>query len=951
MTPSSTVENYLKVLHDAELGAAPDELIAVGQLAARLGVAPGTATAMAKTLAEAGLVRYQPYLGLRLTSAGHRLAAAVVRRHRLVELFLVRILGMRWNEVHEEADRLEHALSDRVIERMDALLGHPDVDPHGDPIPLPDGTMPPGPTTTLLTCPLRERVTVSRILDQAPEFLEFAERHALVPGTALQVEARDATADRVRLRAGARRIVLGTQAAMKVLVQSAVLVAALAGPAWAQAREPVAGTVPAIAQPAEPLPAAPLAGRLRHSLSGDPVPDATLVLEPGGWRTTSRRDGSFAFAGVPAGRYTLVASAAGFSTARVVVTVAAGPTSPVALALDPVLEFSEAVSVNAETRGAFDIAQPLAVLSGQELGKQLEGSLGAALKTQLGVAERSSGPGASRPVIRGLDGDRVLILHDAHGMGDVSSQSADHGVAVNPATASRIEIVRGPATLLYGSNAIGGLVNVVTNTIPTDQRHGAAAHRGLLTVDAGSAASELGAAAATTWRQGAVAFHVSGAGRRSAEVGTPAGAVRNTDARSATGAVAASWLGSAGYAGVSYGLDDGRYGLPALAGSGVTLTPRRHSVSVRGEWRAWPRLFESARISAVRRAYTHDEIENGAVGTRFANTLSEATLLLAQRPRGRWSGTVGVAGTWRSFSATGAEALTPPVDQRAASAVLVEQVKWSRVTLEGGARVEVTDYRPQEGRRPRDFADVSLSSGLVWRLADPVALAVSVARASRRPAIEELYFDGLHIGNFAYEIGSATLEAERAVGTDASLRWRWARASGELTWFRNAIDGYIFREPTGRLFDGFPVVRFVSRDAVLTGVEAKADVQLTDWLVADLALDGTRGTLRGGDALPRMPPWRGRVGARVHRQAWQAGGEVVVTARQSRVHPGETPTAAAGVTRLFASWSFAQGRVVHTATARLDNATNTLYRNHLSYLKERVAEMGRSLRVVYTAGF
>lgn len=952
MAPSATVENYLKALHDAEHELGPQGLVPVGLLASRLAVTPGTATAMAKTLAEAGLVRYQPYMGLRLTRAGRRLAVSVVRRHRLVELFLVRVLGMNWSEVHEEADRLEHALSDRVIEKMDALLGHPEVDPHGDPIPLADGTVAAVPDTTLLTCPLREPVTVSRIADQGAEFLDFAERHALVPGTELRVESRDETGDRVTLRAGPRRIVLGARAATKVMVRRAglwLLCALLPASAPAQPAPPAAHAVQS-APDERPT----VGGRLQHSLSGDPVADALVDLAGTSWSGRTRRDGSFSLTGMPPGRYLLRVRADGFVELRIAVTVEARGAAPLDLRLDPLLEFSDAVSVSAETRSRFEAAQPTAVLSGQELGKQLEGSLGAALRGQLGVAERSSGPGASRPVIRGLDGDRVLILQDTHGMGDVSSQSADHGVSVNPATASRIEVIRGPATLLYGSNAIGGLVNIVTNTIPTDQRAaGAAAARGLATVDVGSGTPEAGAAVSTGWRAGRLAFQASGAARRSGDVGTPDGRVANTEARSVLATVAASWVGSRGYVGGSYGFDDGRYGLPAVGGGAwVTLTPRRHGVTARGEWRDLPHGLGSLRVSAVRRAYAHDEIEGGAVGTRFTNDLTEVTAMMAHRPMGRLSGTVGASGSWRAFSAVGVEALSPPVDQASAALFGFEEARWGRVSAQGGVRVETTRYRPARGRPPRDFTDVSLSGGGVWRLAEPVTLTLSVASASRRPALEELYFDGLHIGNFAYEVGSAALGSERALGVDASLRWRVPRVSGELTWFRNAIDGFIFREPTGSTVKGFPVVHFVARDAALTGVEARADVQIASGVVAEVAVDGTRGTLSATrEALPRIPPLRARLGARVQHLAWQAGAEVTLTARQARVYRHEPPTAGSTVLRLFSSWSFGRGTRLHTLTVRLDNAADTLHRNHLSYLKDAVAERGRSARVVHTMAF
>jgi DtxR family Mn-dependent transcriptional regulator len=221
MLPSHTVENYLKAIFLAQVALLPsEELVPMGQLASALGVVPGTATTMVKALAEAGLVRYEPYAGVRLTPAGEKLAARVLRRHRLIELFLVQVMGMSWTEVHDEAEHLEHAVSDRLIERIDEMLGRPSADPHGDPIPGPEGTLSRPEYDTLLTCPVGENVTVRRVSDQDSEFLRFVERHDLKPGQVVCVEDRDPAADSVKLRGQERAFTIGARAASKVLVEA-----------------------------------------------------------------------------------------------------------------------------------------------------------------------------------------------------------------------------------------------------------------------------------------------------------------------------------------------------------------------------------------------------------------------------------------------------------------------------------------------------------------------------------------------------------------------------------------------------------------------------------------------------------------------------------------------------------------------------------------------------------
>jgi DtxR family Mn-dependent transcriptional regulator len=217
---TSTVENYLKNLY-LQQRAAAGEMVSMGRLAATMNVVPGTATSMVKTLAEAGLVQYEPRGGVRLTHSGEQLALHVLRRHRLLESFLVKILGLDWSVVHEEADQLEHAVSDRVLERMDALLGHPTVDPHGDPIPSDKGDLHEPARMSLADCPLGTAQRVARVMDQDAEFLKFIDRQGLAPGAVLTVEKREPQSQAVRIRTpGGEEVSLGLATAGKILVEA-----------------------------------------------------------------------------------------------------------------------------------------------------------------------------------------------------------------------------------------------------------------------------------------------------------------------------------------------------------------------------------------------------------------------------------------------------------------------------------------------------------------------------------------------------------------------------------------------------------------------------------------------------------------------------------------------------------------------------------------------------------
>jgi iron complex outermembrane receptor protein len=704
-----------------------------------------------------------------------------------------------------------------------------------------------------------------------------------------------------------------------------------------------------------------VSGRLYHSVSSKPIAGATVAIEGTTLETKSGPDGAYSIPNVPAGAQHLLVTAKGFVQARS--ELAVGQTAlTLDVAVDPELHYSEVVSVGPDARNQFDSYQPTTVLAGQDLAKQLAGTVGATIATQPGVAERSFGPGPSRPVIRGLDGDRVLILDDGQRVGDLSSQSGDHGVVINPTGAAKIEVVRGPATLLYGSNAIGGLVNVISDTIPTTQVNGV---HGGITADVGTAASDVGGAGDVLYGNNKWAVHASGSGRRSGDVDTPEGTIENSQSRGGFGSVGVAWTGEHGYFGGSYGYDNTKYGLPFVEEGQIQLTPRRQMFGLRTGADNLNGAFTSFRALLGYRQYKHDELEGEEIGTQFENNTTDLNVQAKHRQWGRLTGTVGGSFLARAFTATGAEALSPPVDENAFALFLYEELTWPHVTVQFGGRVNWAGFTPEGGLPDRDFTDGSGSVGILLRPAaanDKLTFAFNVARAARNPALEELYFFGIHPGNFAFEIGNPELDSEIALGLDASLRWRHRRFSGEVSYFYNRINDYIFREPlTEEEFaerfpdvdpEGFPVVENIAANSLFQGVEAHADIDLSGGFIAELGFDLVRAELRDtNEPLPRIPPTRFIGGLRYQRNAFQAGGEIVAASKQDRVFGAETPTDGYNLLKLFASYSFGGGGAVNTITARLDNATDELYSNHLSFVKDFVPEMGRNFKVVYSVRF
>jgi iron complex outermembrane receptor protein len=693
-----------------------------------------------------------------------------------------------------------------------------------------------------------------------------------------------------------------------------------------------------------------LSGTITQTENSQPLSGALVVIDELRREARAGEDGSYRFENVPPGQYHVGVRAEGYSTRRTEITVGATPAT-LNISIDFDLHFAEVLSVSPTARPQFESYQPTTVLDGQELTKNLEATIGATLSESPGIAMREFGAASARPVIRGLDGDRISVLEDGQRMGDLSSQSGDHSVPTNPAAARKIEVVRGPATLLYGANAIGGLVNVITDSIPSERTQGSS---GNFTFNFGSNGGAAGGAGDIHVGNGKFALHFGGAGNRSGDYRTPEGDVDNSQARSAMGQIGGSWTGEKSYVGASYGYDDSEYGIPVVEEGLIRLTPQRHSFSARAGGQNLGGWLQSYRATLGVRAYQHAELEGDEIGTTFHNDTLEGEVLLSHKRVGRLVGSFGGWFMNRAFEAIGEEALSPPVDQQALAAFVYEEVEARHATVQFGGRLDRATFEPAGNLRQRDFNEWSASVGLLLKPQagnDNVVVALNLARASRYPSLEELYYFGPHPGNLSFEIGNADLAAEHALGFDVSVRARGSRFEGEVSYFYNDIANYIFRQPTGDIQDDFPVVRNIEADSVLTGVEAHGDVKLTSELTFELTYDWVRGELKTGEPLPRIPPFRVITGLTYQRNALQFGGSVQLVSDQTRVFGEEIPTEGYATGKLFASYSFQRGGLLNTITARLDNATDTLYRNHLNYLKDLLPEIGRSFKVVYAIGF
>jgi iron complex outermembrane receptor protein len=682
--------------------------------------------------------------------------------------------------------------------------------------------------------------------------------------------------------------------------------------------------------------------------TSDPVHGATVAIVQLRRSVESDDDGVYEFRDVPPGVYDLTIHMDAFSDERQRVQVSAGETATADFRLK-LTAIRQQITVTASGREetTFDTFQAVSSLDSLELSSKTAPSLGEVLDRQPGVAKRSSGPGASRPVIRGFDGDRVLVLQDGIRTGALSSQSGDHGEPIDASTLDRLEVVKGPATLLYGSNALGGVVNAVT------RHHAAHEHpheglRGFLSGAGGSANNQAAASGGFEYGFKHWLLWGSGSGQRTGDYSTPLGTVENSGTRLTNSQGGFGHYGEKAFFNFGYGFDDGRYGIPEA--SDIAL--RRHSLRFNGGVKDLNSRLEHFRLSLSFADYAHNELEpSGEVGTRLENKQFIYRGVFEQKKVSRLSGSFGFWGMHRDYEATGEEALTPPVKQDAFAVFGLEEIDLERLRLQFGARLEHNRYDPQ-GLDERSFTGLSGSVGAHVPLWKGGAFVANYIDAYRAPALEELYNHGPHPGNLTFEIGDAALRRERSHGLDLSLRHSTGRLRAEANLYRYDIDNFVYLAPTGEVEDDLLVADYRQGDTRYTGAEANLDLGVHPNLWLHLGMDYVDAQLKESNTpLPRIPPLRGRIGAEARWKSFAFKPEVVLASAQHQILPTETRTAGYTVVNLGASYTLARQHFVQVFSVQAFNLGDRLYRNHLSFLKEIAPEIGRGVRFTWTLRF
>ncbi len=627
-----------------------------------------------------------------------------------------------------------------------------------------------------------------------------------------------------------------------------------------------------------------------------------------------------------------------------------------------------------------ELGSPSSVLGGVALTRARSGTLGDTLSSLPGVAATGFGPQSSRPVIRGLDGDRIRLLDNGGAAVDASSLSFDHAAAIDPLVVERFEVLRGPAALLYGGSATGGVINAIDNRVPRTVLTGLG---GRAELRFGGAARERAGAAVLEGGANGFSWHADVAARKSSDLrvprftpaeegvpGEPRTRVVNSAGDSKAGAVGASWANAEGYVGASIDTYRNQYGVTVEPD--VTIDMKRDRAQVAGE-RKFGGPIERVEWNASHTRYQHQEVEgSGEVGTTFNSRGSELRVQAQHAPQSLAGGTLrGVFGTQfekLDFSALGEEAFVPDTGTRSGALFLLEEWKGSALSINGGVRAErvrvTSDGDAQGAAEPRfgaaaqrRLSPVSASFGVTLPLSKEVALTAQAGHTERAPTYYELFANGVHVATGAFEVGDPSLGVERSVHAELGAQWMSGASQWKAQLFTTRFSRYIALDATGGTVESLPEYAFRAVRARLAGVELEGKTRLVEipWVLDVVsAIDLVRGTNRSsGEPLSRLPPLRARVGLEASQGPWTASATVRHLARQTRVPAVDVPTASATLLDFSASWRQPWAGAEALWFARIDNVGDRLAFNaaalrtarELSPLPGRSATLG--LRVAW----
>ncbi len=706
-----------------------------------------------------------------------------------------------------------------------------------------------------------------------------------------------------------------------------------------------------------------LQGEMVDAATGEPIPGAAVLIEELGLGAAADLDGVFEFQRLEPGSYTLTIRAIGFRP--VAMKIQHPEDGDILVRLEAVLLRGEEVIVTGSPLGRSVQYQPAQALNSAMLQQKAAPSLGEILDGNPGVSTRSFGSAPARPVIRGMDGDRVLVLQNGERMGDLSGTAVDHAISLDPLSMERVEVIRGPASLLYGSSAIGGVVNLFSHDMPREWDGGTS---GSLTSHVATV-NDMGAGLARVqhgWDRLALTGRF--VYRQGGDIRTPDGRLPDTAINNI------SYGGGLGYrtghfeTGLSVTGMGYTYGLPeAIDDPDESVEIRMNRTNIQSvSTLQLGGFFENAELRIQYSDYQHNEFETEInpdssvdedLEISFDQQTLSSSLFLRHRPVGRMQGAFGLSFNLSQLAVGGGEALTPNADSYFLAGYVYEEVSLSpSLTMKTGARLEFketflkTNELFTDSDAFVDRADLIMAGALGFNYSPDKnwETGLHIARAFRTPGVEELYSDAVHLAAGSYDIGEPTLGNEISLGTDLFLRYKSQLFFSELSLFANRIDNYISFSPTGMIHEpsGLPVFQYGSTDALLYGFEFQTDIAFSDYLRAGVGFDYVRGRERAGaqENLPFIPPFRTHLSMMYDTGKWWGGPRLRIAGTQAKVAPNEEPTDGYYLVGLDAGYRFKHGI---SLAFRADNLLNESYRDHLSRVEDRNNPMpGRNINIM-----
>lgn len=630
------------------------------------------------------------------------------------------------------------------------------------------------------------------------------------------------------------------------------------------------------------------------------------------------------------------------------------------------------VTITGNPLGAPDLIAPAAQYSGAELLFRTKSTLGETLDGTPGISSTYFGPNASRPIIRGLDGDRIRILNNGGAVLDASGLSYDHAVTVDPLSIERIEVLRGPGALQYGGSAVGGVVNVIDNRIPREallEPHGGVS--GKVELGRASGNDERGGGFLLETGNDRYALHADGFNRSTGDVSVPvalacarpgaptlANKICNSASDSRGAAVGGSVFFRQGYVGASVSGFQSDYG--TVAEDAVTIGMKSGRYALEGELRGLGGLFQSVKGQLGRSVYEHTEYEGTTAGTVFKNSGTDLRLEARHARLGALDGVIGLQADTSRFSADGEEAFAPYSQTRQAALFAYEEqaTGWGRLSF--GARLESVNVEsfgnPLIARfapARRSFAPASYALGALWHVAPGWQLSSNLAYTQRAPKDYELFADGPHLATHTYEVGKVDLALEQSTNLDLGVNWKRGAHRFGLSAFVNQFNNYIAQESTGVIRDALPEYIYTQVQARFTGLEASASVRLLDGAhTVDLELRGDlvhAVNISTGQPLPRIAP--ARLGATLlwAQGPWNARLGGSHAAAQTAVPAGQLGTDAYTLWNALVGYRMKVGAANLLWFARLDNLGDAVAYSASSILSQTAVGKaplpGRSLKL------